>query len=124
MSRTIHALRASARRNVFHSVTALPGFATTVLNSFTPSTNTLTKPARLSNSTSPRGRANRHARPTTNGAQRIEVSNIGSPLQFVELAHVHRGERFADAKDEDAQHHHCDHHIKKDPDFDDERHSV
>src|SRR5450759_1421282 len=124
MSRTIHALRASARRNSPHSVTALPLFASTVLNSFTPRTNTLTKPAMFSNSTNSRGRANRHSSPTTNGTQRMEVSSMSSPFEFVELAHVHRGKRFADAKDEDAQHHHRDHHVEEDADFDYERHSV
>src|SRR2546425_8038955 len=100
MSNTIHALRASARRNPSHSVAAAPLFARTVFNNFTPRTDTLTKPAMLSDSTDARGRANRHASPTTNGTQRMVVRSMGSPFELVQLAHVHRGKRFADAKDE------------------------
>src|ERR1017187_131217 len=124
MSSTIHALRASARRNSPHSVKALPLFATTVLKSFTPRTNTVTKPVMLRNSTRPRGRANKHSSPTTNGTQRMEVSSMSSPFEFVQLAHVHRGKGLADAKDEDTKHHHRDDHVEEDADFDHERHPV
>src|SRR6266542_4936337 len=124
MSRTIHALKASARKKSSHSVTALPWFATTILNSFTPRTSTLTKPAMFSNSTKARGRANRHSNPTTSGTQRMDVSSMSSPLKFVQLAHVHRGKRFPDAKDEDAEYHHRDDHVEEDANFDDERHAV
>src|SRR2546428_7324441 len=124
MSSTIHALRASARRNSFQSVTASPLFATTVLTNFTPRINTLTKLAMLSNSTNARGRAKRHTSPTTNDTQRMKISSMSSPFQFVQLAHVHRGERLADAKDEDAEHHHRDDHVEEDPDLDHERHAV
>src|SRR5882724_6381958 len=103
MSSTIHALKASARKNSFHSVTALPSVVSTVLNNFTPRISTVTKPAMLSDSINARGRAKRDNSPTTNGTQRIEISSMSSPFEFVQLAHVHRGERFTDAKDENAE---------------------
>src|SRR5436309_15967348 len=124
MSNTIHALNASARKNSFHSVKAAPVLASTALRSFTPRTSTVRNPTMLSHSTSARGRATRQTSPTTRGTQRMEVSNIGSPLQFVELADVHRGEGFADAEHEDAQHHHRDDHVKEDPDLDHQRHAI
>src|SRR5688572_10271479 len=124
MSSTIHALRESARRNSPHSVTALPSFVSTVLNNFTPSTITLAKPAMLSDSTNARGRVIRHSSATTNGTQRMEVSSMVSPLQFVQLAHVHRGKRLPDAEDKDAENHYRDDHIEENADFDHERHSV
>src|SRR6266568_2232168 len=124
MSSTIHALRASARRNSSHSITALPLFVSTVLNNFTPSTSTLAKPAMLSDSTNARGRVIKHSSPTTKGTQRMVVSSIVSPLQFVQLAHVHRSKRLSDAEDKDAEDHHRDDHIEENADFDHERHSV
>src|SRR6266581_8414362 len=124
MSSTIHALSASARRNSSHAVAAFPAFASTVWNSFTPRSNSLTKPAILSDSTSPRGYANRQSSATANGTTSMEISSMGSPLEFVQLAHVHRGEGLADAKDEYAEHHHRDHHVEEDADFNNERHAI
>src|SRR5205809_1863775 len=124
MSSTIHALRASARRNSSHAVTAVPLFASTVWNNFTPRRSTLTKPVMLSASISPRGRANRQSRPTAKGTPRIEISSRSSPFEFIELAHVHRGKCLADAKDEDAEHHHRDHHVEEDADFNHQRHAI
>src|SRR5437016_1648326 len=54
----------------------------------------------------------------------LKVSSMSSPLEFVQLAHVHRGKCLADAKDEYAEHHHRDHHVEEDADFNQERHSV
>src|SRR6266487_421387 len=124
MSSTIHVLRASTRRNSSHAVTAFPPFASTVWNNFTPRTRTLAKPAMLSDSTSPRGRANRQSNATTKGTQSMEISSMSSPLEFIQLAHVHGGECLADAEDQDAEHHHRDHHVEEDADFNHERHPV
>src|SRR2546422_8094023 len=108
MSSTIHALRASARRNSPHAVTVFPSVVSTVWNKFTPRSNTHTKPAMLSDSSSPRWRANRQNSATTNGTESMEISSMRSPLEFVQLAHVHRGKGLADAKDRDAEHHYRD----------------
>src|SRR5260221_12237151 len=124
MSRIIQTLRASARRNSPHSTTALPFSSKTVLNSFRPMTNTLTKPNRFSISTSARGRAKRHANPTRNGTRRMEVSSMASPLQFFELAHVHGRKGLANAKNEDAQDHDRDNHIEENPNLHHQRHPV
>src|SRR5260370_5545125 len=124
MSKTIQALRASARRNSRHSVTTLSLAARTVLSSFIPSTSAAPKPAMLSASSSQPDRAKRQARPASNGMQRMAVRSMRSPFEFVELADVHRGESLADAKDEDAQHHDGDNDIEEDADLDHERHSV
>src|SRR6058998_1125803 len=124
MSSTIHALRASARRNPSQAVTPFLSFASTVWNNFTPRTSTLTKPAMLSDSTSPRGRANRQSSPAVNGRKSMEISSTRSPLEFVQLAHVHRGECLADAKDEYAEHHHRDDHVEEDADFNHQRHAI
>src|ERR1019366_7496206 len=83
ISNTIHALRASARKNSFHCVTALPLFVSTVLNNFTPRISTLAKPAMLSDSINACGRAKRHNSPTTNGTPRLEISSMRSPFEFV-----------------------------------------
>src|SRR5689334_10578941 len=104
-SSTIHALKASARRNSFHSVTAPPWDATTRRNSRAPSTRTVAKPAMFSSSTIRRGRATRQSKATMNGVQRMEVSSMASPLKLVQFADIHRRERFADAEDKDAEHH-------------------
>src|SRR5260221_4674868 len=124
MTSPIQALRASARRTPPHSVTAPPPFASTSGSNFTPASSAATKPARLSNSSTWRGQPRRQSSPTTNGAPRMELSSIGSPFEFIQLAHVHRGEGFADTEDEDAQHHHRDDHIEKDADFHHQRHSL
>src|ERR1017187_10039361 len=124
MSSTIHALKASARRNSFHSATAPPFFASTAWNSFTPSTSTVAKPAMFSASSSARGRAIRQSSPTSSGTQRMEVSSMASSFEFVQLAHVHRVERLADAEDQNAQHHHRDDHVKENGQLDDQRYPV
>ena len=45
-------------------------------------------------------------------------------LQLVEFAGVHRSEAFPNAIDQDAQHHHRDHHVEENPHFDHQRHAV
>src|ERR1039458_8714974 len=124
MSSTIHALKASARKNSFHSVTAPPFFASTAWNSFTPSTSTVAKPAMFSASSRARGRPTRQSSPTSSGTQRMEVSSMASSFEFVQFAHVHRVERLADAEDQQAQHHHAADHVEEDRHLHDQRHPL
>src|SRR5271155_1443379 len=71
-----------------------------------------------------RGTGSRFARPAATGAMRMRVSSGISSFQLVELAGVHRGERFADAVNENSENHHGDQHVEENSEFDDERHSV
>src|SRR5674476_1687128 len=91
---------------------------------FTPSASVAVKPTMLSASSKTRGRATRQSSPTSSGTQRMEVSSMASSFEFVQLAHVHRVERLADAEDQQTQHHHADDHVEEDGHLHDQRHSV
>src|SRR5262252_129725 len=96
----------------------------TASKSLIPSASTPTWPATLTHAKTGRDRAKRQTNATASGRQSIEVSSMESPSEFVQLAHIHRGECLSDAEHENAEHHNGDHDVEENADFHYERHSI
>src|SRR5258707_11221608 len=50
---------------------------------------------------------------STSSIRPMEVRGMESPFEFVQLAHVHRGESLANAEHEDTEHHDRDHDVEE-----------
>src|SRR5512138_1086366 len=69
-------------------------------------------------------RMDRHMTPATSGTASRSINSIASSFQPVEPAHVDGRKRFANAIDENAQHHHRDEEVKENAQLDDQWHAV
>src|ERR1043166_4061227 len=119
---TTSALSASTRSEPSNAST-VPAVRTS-FTSQTASAPVIANAMRFTRSSQTRSRTAQQINPLSNGTRMSNVSIIASPFQLVEFADVHRRERFANARDENAKHHHGNHYVEENPNLDYERHSV
>src|SRR5262245_5748734 len=122
MSNTIHALKASAKKNWLNSETT-PRTSTN-WNNRTPKASVVRNEATFRAAIVRCDRSIRHVSPARPGTSRMNVSILKLSLQLSELARIHRIEAFPDTIDENPEDHHGDHHVEKDAQFDHQRHAV